>query len=222
MPKSQPKTLLVEGHASEARILELQLTLAGVMSVVKKGEYARMEATDNDPLNAAGTDAYRYRVRGLRDTFCPTGKWRKQVDGGLEKLQSVDGRRCIITRAGDEGVGNARICPQPKQEVGGTTVRAAKANATLALDPNWFNVDPPSPKQPELVETWMLMVHREGDIVRSELSRFSKLDGDGRALGWIERILLPELNLSNTSLASAEDPQDATPAEIDVPVARKR
>jgi hypothetical protein len=220
MAKTNFVTEIAEGPDMEARLKELDLDLDGVTSVIKQGEYARMEATDNDPQNAAGQDAYRYRVRGLRDVYRPTGKWDKAVDNGLELLISTDGKRRIITRAGDSGVGVRGAVPQPKQQVGETTVRAAKVNAQLVLDASWLNVEPA--EKPDM-ETWMLLVFRSGDTVRSELSLPSGLDKDERALGWIERILLPALDLAESAPAKPEDGSGGgEPDPIHVPVSRKR
>jgi len=215
MAQLPSKTTQHVGRFAEGRLAELDLHLRGIQDAIRSGEYARMEATDHDPQNAAGLDAYRYRVRALRDTFCPGGRWVKRVAGGLELLLSKDGRRGIITRAGDDGVGLANCCPQPKQQIGETTVRAANANATLALNPDWFNVG--SKDRPE-IETWMLLVTRRGDTARAELSLPTGLDEEGRALAWLERILLPDMDFSAEPLGAENDGL----VEIDVPVARKR
>lgn len=61
---TQPQTTVYEGLAAERRLLELGLSRVGLEEVVRRGESARAEATAHDPVNAAGWDAYRYRVRG--------------------------------------------------------------------------------------------------------------------------------------------------------------
>jgi len=220
MAQTNPKTKLSEGPDAESRLRELDLDLEGLVSVVRQGEYARMEATDNDPQNAAGTDAYRYRVRGLRDVYRPTGKWDKGVDSGLELLVSVDGKRRVVTRGGDAGVGRRDAVPQPKQQVGESTVRAAHVNSQLSLF-ELFGVTDAGVDAPE-IETWMLLVYRTGDTVRAELSLPSGIDKDDRALGWIERIILPDLDLSDSPAKSEGESGDGEPEPIHVPVTRKR
>jgi hypothetical protein len=211
------ETIIHEGANAELRLAELRLSEAGLVEVVKQGEYARNESTNHDPVTAGGFDAYRYRIRGLRDTFCrqPYG-WTPGREQNLELLCSPCGRRAIITKPGDEGVGDPTAHPQPKRELGDVSAEAVAANTSLWLDPNWANVG--TTTAPQRRETWILLVRRSGDIVRAELSLASG-EQNGRVLAWLERILLSETDLSSPGnvLVSVDAPE-----EIDVPVARRR
>lgn len=214
MPVSPLETLVFEGPSAEKRVARLGLSVDGLTQSILEGEYARMEAVEDDPITAAGTDAYRYRVRALRQTFKPQG-WTRGTDRGLEKTQSPDGKVVVITRGGDSGVGFTDAFPQPQGKVGEAGEKAADKNASLALDPNWFNV---GQAQESEFETWMLLVHRQKDTVRAELSLPSEVK-NGRVSAWIERIILPNIDLADdlSKKQSAPEPVVAEPS-----VARKR
>jgi len=207
-------TKVYEGPDAERRLGELGLSGVALEEVVLKGEYARAEHTQHDPINAGGLDAYRYRVRGFRDVYCNLG-WTIHRDRGLELTRSPCGTMSVLTRAGDEGVGFRDSFPQPRSLVGETTRDVVEA-ATLQLDPNWLNVPKvvPGLASPSI---WMLLVARDGDLVRSELSLPSGFDADGLVDAWIERILLPSINMADPT-ANDSMPVD----EIDVPIVRIR
>src|SRR5262249_17499304 len=139
---------------------------------------------------------------------------------GLEYLRSPCHRRAILTRAGNADVGVANGRPQPLRGYGDATARAVAANGTLFLNPDWLNVDNDEPAQHSEFETWMLLVCRTGDRVQAELSHPAGEREDGRVDRWIERILLPEIDYSETSGRNLDDAPIAD--EIDVPITRKR
>jgi len=211
------QTVVLEGYAAERGLSKLGLTMDGLVEVVLRGESARAGATAHDPLPAAGWDAYRHRVRALRDINCPAG-WTVLHDAGLEMILSPDKKRVVVTRAGEDGVGLTGTQPQPKQAVGASTARSVGAN--LVLDPSWFN-KAPSAELKGKPEVWMLLVERTGDVVCAELSRPSGTEEDGTVSGWLVRILLPNIDL-NAPQKKRPVPEASPPTEIDVPVRRKR
>jgi hypothetical protein len=166
MTAAMIETKMFDGPDAHARLRDLGLDVPTLREVVLQGEQARAEATEHDPINAAAWDAYRYRVRAFRDRTVPSG-WTVDHDGGLEKTWSPDRKHVVITRAGDAGVGVRSACPQPKRKPG-TEIRGIVEGASL-LDPNWMNVTPKGAANEDFA-TWMLLVNREGDVVRSELS----------------------------------------------------
>jgi len=210
------KTQLFEGADAETRLRSLGLDCRSLLTVVRVGENARAEATPHDPLNAGALDAYRYRVRAFRDRYAPDG-WIVDHEGGVEKTWAPSREHVVITRAGDDGVGVRTAIPQPKSKPG-TEVRSIVESAQLLLNPDW-DIPPrhdegdPAPEY----ATWILLVARRGDIVRSELSSPVGLSDDDTVLGWHERILLPEIDLG-----SFDSVQHVAPIDVDVPVIRKR
>lgn len=206
-------TRVSEGGEVARRLSDLDLTLEGLLRVVEMGENARAEETEHDPRGAGGWDAYRFRVRGLRDTYCPTG-WSYRCEEGLELIVSPNAAHAVVTRGGNAYVGIRAAHPQPYRSLGGATERAV--NATLALDPDWFNGM--GQRRNNIGDVYMLLVHRCGDVVRSELSLAADVDG-GHVGTWLERIILPELTLSEP--AGSREPPPADEGDIDVPVRRR-
>ena len=207
-------TRVFDGVEAEARLRVLGTDAESLLAVILKGEYARAEATDHDPIAAGPLDAYRYRVRGFRDHHVPLG-WMVDREGGVEKTWSPCGKHVVITRAGDEGVGQRGTFPQPKRPTGSGT--RGIVDGGLLLDPSWLNAT--SGRTPDF-STWMFLVAREGDIVRAELSWPTGITEQGDVLGWYERILLPEIDLADPDRLQAI-PSDVADV-IDVPVVRKR
>lgn len=209
------QTIIHEGWSADARLGTMGLAVAEIVEVVRQGELARAEATAYDPITAAGTDAYRFRVRGLRETYCPMG-WKVARPIGLELLVSSNGNVSILTRAGDAGVGLKDADPQPKSDIGGGT--CGMLDGKLALfEPKWLQAQ--GHLRPER-ETWMLLVLASPTVVRAELSLGSETDG-GRVARWFERIILPELDPNDLRPKSYEHADNGGVA-IDVPVIRKK
>lgn len=123
----------------------------------------------------------------------------------------------MITRAGDSGVGLKDAFPQPKRDrLGSSTKTAIQDNADQLFDPNWLNCRSEDSSE---YETWMLLVYRSGDLIRYELSLPSGIDEYDRVLGWIERIILEPLDLSDVI---PKAPLEESGEEIDVQVSPKR
>lgn len=215
------KTKVYEGISARQRLAELALDLDLLVEVVEKGEQARADATAHDPAIAASLDAWRYRVRGLRDAFAPGGWTAERSPSGLEYLRSPCRRRAILTRAGNSDVGVPGGRPHPLRGFGDATARALEANGSLHLDPDWQNIIvPANDTAEEDFETWMLLVYRSGDRVQAELSHPSGQGSDGRVDRWIERIILPPTDYSEHP--SRHDEEKSEVEEVDVPVVRKR
>jgi hypothetical protein len=212
-------TLRYAGDEAKAQLQSLNLDREGLLWAIQQGEEARMQATAFDPLTAAGLDAYRYRVRALRERFCVPRGWTVLRDDGLELILSPSGKSAILTRAGDAGVGIWDGHPRPMNDVGGTTQAAIAQNQTLLLDPNWMNVEPDMPQLGKY-ELWMLLVHRSGDLVRAELSLSTGLDRNRPS--WRTRILLPEVDYSSKpTVRSLAEPESTDPA-FEAPLIKRR
>ena len=223
-------TAIFDGAAAEARLIELGLHAPTLLRVITFGEYARAESTENDPMGFDGLDAWRWRVRGLRDEYCPLG-WTKPRHRGLELLLSPCGRHAVITKSGTASVGLKDGYPQLVGPVRETMQDAISMNEGLLdegllFEPSWMN-STSAPEEGGPFDTRILMVHRCGGIVRSELSLASRIEENPRGLlvlGWIERILLPAIDLSNDPAGRRKnEPTGPTEMfEIEPTLARKK
>lgn len=214
------RTIVHEHGAARRRLRDLGLDYDPLLEVVKEGERNRVQATAHDPTPAGSWDAYRYRVRGLRDLFVPSPYgWTPDCIQGLELLRSPDGTRVIMTRTGDAAVGRSNGFPQPVRTFGEVTARAVSANESLLIDPDWLNVGATLPVGQE---TWILLVHPVGEgVARSELSRPSGTSASGRVDGWVERILLEEIDITEPERQERPDDQPALD-DVESLVTRKR
>lgn len=207
-----------EGLSAKYRLESMGLDLDKMLEVVRRGESARADATLNDPDNAAMIDAYRYRVRALRDLFGPE-HWRRFKENGLELLVKADGQTAVMTKGGDEAVGLASGHPQPKSEIGDGA--AATITGTLPLfGVEWLQAQ--DQVRPEAREIWMLLVHATPATVRAELSLGSELSERGRVARWFERIILPELDPNDLGPKGARVFDEPEEGALDVPVIRKK
>lgn len=220
------RTRIREGDDADRRLAELGLTGGDLAEIVRRGEYARATATALDPITTDGSLAYIHRVRAKREILGPRG-WEIDRSFGLEATRSPCGRWSIITRAGDHGVGVRDAHPQPKRPPGDRTTRAINGNGTGLLDPDWMNRQRAENEEADEngdedvpINTWMLLVYPDvSDRIRFELSLPMARTGQRERYSWLERILLPALELGDP-VDSKREPEE--PEEIDVPVTRKR
>lgn len=209
------ETIVHVGLSARYRLGALGIEMDLLVEVIRRGEAARAQATGFDPANAAGWDAYRYRVRAMREVFCPLG-WAKKSSKNLELIVSPDERLTIFTKSGsaDVGLTHAGANPQPSREVGDAAVQVIRDNPRLFSD-EWYA------RVPEIGnddgQAWMLLVFASGDSIRSELSLGFESE---QGLCWVERIILPELNPDD--LAPKPEHGPTSTEEIDVPVRRKQ
>jgi hypothetical protein len=191
-----------------------------MMEVISRGERGRAERTDFDTVTFAGTVAYLYRVRAMREIYCPGG-WSPWLVNGLEAIRSSDKTIGVVTRGGDATVGfpESRL-PQPKGEVGdGASVALGQMSL---FEATWF-------KSVGLAEgsncgLWMLLVNAFSGVIRAELSLATEIDESGRVSDWLERIILPAFDPDDPEGWMRGDTNDSENSSeiIDVPVIRKK
>jgi hypothetical protein len=139
---------------------------------------------------------------------------------------SADGYRQIAVASGDRGTGDAGVTPRTKTPKGPVTVRAVKDNNQLFLwadlgvsvempdaDDTDGDVEPPR-------ETWLLLVARTRSELRAELSRPATMDEDDRVATWLERVILPPIDLDDAGKRSVL-PAPEPGQDFDVTVTRR-
>lgn len=224
---AEPAEVIIrEGFETKARLGTFGLDLEVIMDVIRQGEIARAQFTDYDPLTAGGYDAYRYRVRALREAYCPKG-WLLARPCGVELIVSPDKERSIMTKGGNHGVGIRTANPQPNEIGAGTT--AACEGTLLLFDPRWVQVQG---RERPTHETWMLLVYSRPapgpdappgappGVIRAELSFGTEIENN-RVARWFERLILPELD-PNDLAPKRYDNLEPDESAFDVPVLRKK
>lgn len=176
-------------------------------SAVERGEIARRGCTELDPPTRAGYSAWAETTRAIREGL--VGKGWQAIQGGSCPTVSPDGKVAIIVQTGDEATGMQRGTPRSKNPKG-PAVELAVANNNQRL--LWGDVL--TPKDPPPVETWVLLVSRDRDQVRFELSLPWRVDADGRIVDWKQRILFAPINTEPTN--EVVPVEDTGEIEIDV------
>lgn len=179
-----------DGDAA-SRLAALDVTIEDLLIPVRTGVEARRTTTRNHPLAYPGWVDYAERVAALRDGLATRG-WQAIERRGLSLVEHPAGRLAIMTAVGTAGTGTDSAVTTVRRR-GEATKEVVAANQ-LALDLGLDEVPPSATGMP----TYVLLVHRDGDEVRSELSLAAHIDDDGYIDRWNDRIPLPVIRLNET------------------------
>lgn len=158
----QPTRILKELYEVKPRLLEIGLTLSGLIRIARVARNAAANGmTPFHARNAPGTYAYHYGVFTLRDEFVPSGDW---------EIDRVEGIECIFNKETNKRIAfsNVDVCcndfyePKPKSDKGDGSKRVCEKNLFDSL-PHF-----PKPVPLSGVPTFYVMVDDEG---RCELSQ---------------------------------------------------
>lgn len=201
----------------ENRLAQLGLTQAMLLRAVWQGQLAFASCTPNHPPLVRGVWAWGETVRGLREELIPHG-WERTDQNNYSLVISPDGSVAIAVATGDESTGLAFGTPCTKSKKGPNTASAVTENQEQLL------LQFPD-LEPEAIDsmvgdstlTYILLIHRNQDKVRSELSLPTSLGPDGRVNSWSERILLEDIDLNGAPF----DPASIDIPDIDVQIKRR-
>jgi hypothetical protein len=204
----------VEPKLVSARLAELGVTAEQLLDGVRAGELARASCTPHDPRLLPGVLAWGRTVRGLRERLCPLG-WVRSEERSLATVGSPDGQITIGVSTGDEATGVESRSPRTKYPKGPATIAAVDQNQLwLAI------VEPPATSDDTSDRvTWILLIHRAKNEVRSELSLPAAIGDDGRIDSWSERIILPVIALDQ---GGPDDGGADDEPNVDVEVSRRK
>jgi hypothetical protein len=191
------------------------------------GEKYRALCTDNDPRIFQGTTAWARTLRGLRENkrLLRLG-WTKDRTGNFETCVCPDKSYCISVSTGSKETGKydpafPSIKPHLKHPKGIMTQAAVEVNAWLFPE-----LAADAKKKAEELEalkkraTWILLLHRDGNIVFAELSLASEFSG-GQVTHWRHRIILEPLEVEPLIDVADDSGDDSGEADVDVPVRRR-
>lgn len=209
-----------EQNAVRKRLRDLGLTVDVFSNAITAGYQAAANCTDLDPKMYSGLTFWAVVIRNLRVALLPS-KWEAKDDGNYSITVSPDERFAITVATGDEATGIADRVPTTQSRKGPRTMEAVAANMKqlgfeLTFPDGWI---PPlyDPAKFGDCTTWILLIYRDGMMLRAELSHPLGFDDNKRVSGWRERILLPSVEIGprdQVELVEREQP-------IDVPVRRK-
>jgi hypothetical protein len=211
-----PQKIFLKAHEVDGRLHELGLDRTMLINVVRRGQYAHASCTANDPPLFAGFTAWAQMVRASREYLLPKG-WSRSNENNYCLVIDPAGDVAIAIATGDEGTGQPHANPTTKSSKGPRTVDAVTANQVqLELPLNC----PPIPKrlveQTEKRMTWVLLVHRGVDGVRSELSLPFAINEEGFIDAWRERIVLGVVPIDPDLEGFKPSPNDQPDIAIDI------
>jgi hypothetical protein len=193
------------------RLATLGLSPELLREAILDGEAARESCTPHDPSSLPGILAWGRTVRGLRDRLVPVG-WTSRDVQNYPTVVSPDGMLAVAVATGDEGTGRPEFTASTKYAKGSATALAVTVNQLdLFPSPAAFWTTPAT-------VTWILLVRRDSDVVRAELSRPKLITEDGVIVDWSERVILGEIPVEPEPLADS----CALNEDIVVEVARKK
>jgi hypothetical protein len=175
---------------------------------VSYGEANRAACSAFDPRIFWGTTAWARTLRRLREVLTKLG-WKSDNERNFEIVISPDRTFAISVATGDRETGkfNPPHEPKVKNPKGIMYKTAISVNTWLFED----MATDARRKTARLLEVqkrvlWIFLIHRDGDIVYSELSLPRKFT-DGHIDGWKHRIILPpqEVPPLNEGVDDSED-----------------
>lgn len=198
------------------RLQDLGLDHATLTNIVRRGQYAHAACTANDPPLYPGFTAWAQMVRASREYLLPKG-WSRSNENNYCLVVDPKGETAIAIATGDEGTGDSHTNPTTRSSKGPRTVDIVVANQNQLVLPLDY---PPIPEhtvdQDENRMTWILLVHRGAEGVRSELSLPLSINDDGYIDAWRERIMLGVLPNDPDLHDIKPNPSDQPDITIDV------
>jgi hypothetical protein len=177
-----------------ARLRELGLRTDTLTATLTAGAAAAALCTSNHPPNFSGLIFWGDAVRALRDLLMAEG-WRSDNSYNYPTAVRGDGALAIAIASGDEWTGRAEAPdghPSTNHAKGAATQRAVERNMML---PFYDQLPPQADDVDGRPSTWVLLHHREGNMIRCELSRPTAINTSGYVETWSERIVLPTIEL---------------------------
>ena len=204
------------------RVLELGITVELCHDVVRQGQGLADFCTVSHPRWYPPLVASAETTAALRDATAALG-WSFADEERIATTTSPDGAVTITVNSGDEWTGlRGRRHAQTRSPRGAASVRLVRQKTQYEFDV----LLPISERQQSELDTgepsemWYLLFRREGDTVRSELSRAKGITDSGALIEWSERLLLPEIDMLDGPPPVSRRTPEPTP-DVDVPVVRR-
>lgn len=209
------ETAIATQFDADARLAQLGLTSEMIRTAVEAGEFERINCSDLDPVSIPGIEMWRWIVVKLREQLIPRG-WRPLNRRNLPLVVNPETRVAISVSGGDLGTGCQDHTPSTRHPKGPVLWNLVKENKQghLFEDVSARTVLA-APKEDELLTYLLLTCPIADGTVRCELSLPWSIDTCGYIRSWKERIIIDEIALGPGL-------SDSAPAEIEIPVLRKK
>ena len=198
----------------DGRLRSMGLTVDQLETVVQASLGGYTSTTTFHARSASGTYLYHEGTAALRRAVMPSGHWDHDEDDNQPRTFSALYGIAIVVQTGDENTG---LINQHEPKARNPKGQATEKKVTSNHDhPVLFSIAPRQEDDGTPFINWVLLIAVEGGVVRSELSLPRTMTG-GKPCGWIERIILSEIELGGGDAVVTTDEGDSGPiADIDV------
>ena len=173
-----------------ARLAQLDLTDDILSIAVAKGQLAVDNCTPNHPRMFPPLAGWAETVRGLREGLV-TRQWTTSDDHNYALAVHPTGEIAIAVATGNEHTGLLSGTPATKSSKGTSTLEAVMVNVKqLSLFSETEEAAAEQSEQERKRATWILLIRRDTNGTRAELSLPVVIGADGRVTDWRERIIL--------------------------------
>lgn len=197
------------------RLAELGLTELQLRDAVMRGQFAWAACNPFHPRIFAPIVSWAETVAALRENLAASG-WEPSDEHNYSVAIAPAGQVAIAVATGNEYTGLVHTSPSTKASKGKHTVSAIlvnQAQLSLGLD------EVPQTPVEETSErtTWLLLMYRDEQEIRCELSLPVSIGADMRVDAWRERIILGAIP-RDPQLVDVRPPQQP---DLDIAVKRR-
>lgn len=198
-----PLTIHAEPSNVQVRLAELGLNEQHLRDAVMRGQLAWAACNPFHPRIFPPLVGWAETVAALRENLA-ANNWEPSDEHNYSVAIDPSGHLAIAVATGNEYTGFVHSSPSTKASKGKHTVSAILVNqAQLSLFPT-EDAKAPAEEAPERT-TWLLLMYRDEQEIRCELSLPVSIGTDMRVDAWRERIILGAI------------PRDAQPLDVRPP-----
>lgn len=204
------------------QLAALGLVVKDVQDPVIRAVMARNFCTPDHPRIYLGMTAWGEGNAALRGGLgkkkAPWSRYDKQ---NIPRAVNPDKTVAVTLLAGDKDTGNPdpNVTPQPKRP----RREAGKQLVVNNIQESFPGMEPEEDPDAR-AQLWYLLWYRKagpnGDLVYSELSLPTAVGDNGIIERYLQRIILPVIDMSEGPGADARDDQDRGP-DLDIPIQRR-
>ncbi len=189
--------------AATRRLAELALSGQDLTAAVRGADAEARTWTALAPQIMPGIVRWGKTNELLRARLVQRG-WSHDGPKGLPRTISPGRDFAIVATTGNSATGLPEANPATKYAKGVQTVLAVGRNVQLAFDFSGVDVQDllwTVAAGEDALATWLLLYHVTPEQIRAELSLANGIDLHGHVSAWIERIILPVIDLTGNAVA---------------------
>jgi hypothetical protein len=191
---SMQTAVYLDPPAVDARLADLGLSVEILQEAIKFGQLHWSSCTNHDPLCLPGIMAWGKTIQRLRDLLVPHG-WSAINERNLPLIVDPSKKIAIAVATGNDGTGVASLAVWTKYPKGTATATFVEKNwKQLSLFDLGEKVTTIKRRDSDCM-TWVLLISRNEDEVRCELSLPTSFDYSGHVGTPVERIILEPINI---------------------------